>query len=81
MKYKKFQKISGCPYLYPRGTVYGNSALQNIENYSMRVELKFNMILSRKDFNWSMTVNASTIENKLLNYPQEEIINGKVKSG
>jgi hypothetical protein len=44
-------------------------------------ELKFNMILSRKDFNWSMTVNASTIENKLLNYSQEEIINGWLKVG
>jgi hypothetical protein len=65
------------------GTVYGNSALQNIGELFNRGFGKFNLYCQEKRFNWSMTVNASTIENKITQLPQEEIINGtkKVKSG
>ena len=82
--YKKVSKdlIFAVPLpLSAGGTIYGNSALQNVGelfNRGFEVSLTYD-IIKKRDFNWSMTFNASTIENKITQLPQEEIINGTKK--
>jgi TonB-linked SusC/RagA family outer membrane protein len=60
------------------GTNFDDSQLQNIgelENSGVEVSLTYD-IIKKNDFNWSMTVNASTLNNEFKSLPQDSITNG-----
>ena len=60
------------------GTNFDDSQLQNIgelENSGIEMSLTYD-IIQKEDFNWSMTINASTLKNEFKSLPQDSITNG-----